>query len=300
MSLLDKIVSHSLPIVPKAVVRVFARPYIAGETLADQIREVRAVNEAGYMAASGILGEFVTRKEESAEAVESYIDVLNTIQEVGLDSNIHVKPTHLGLKIDWSFCLDNIRRLADHAGDQGNFVRIDMEDSPTVDDTLKLYFSLREQGYDNVGLVIQACLRRSIADIQRLKDVKANVRLCKGIYVEPHDIAYRDRSIVQENYAYLLDELLSGGCYVGIATHDERLIWEATRIVRRLGLTTHQYEFQMLHGVMAQLRRIVIGDGHRLRVAVPFGPSWYPYSVRRLRKNPAIAGYVLKAMFSRG
>lgn len=300
MSLLDQIISKSIPLVPKPLVRIFAKPYIAGETLDDQEREVKAVNEQGFMAASGILGEFAAQKEESTEAVQSYVDLLDRIAAVGLDSNIHVKPTHLGLQIDRAFCLDNVGRLASHAREHGNFVRMDMEDSSTVDDTLDLYFALREQGHENVGVVIQACLRRTIDDVRRLVDARANVRLCKGIYIEPHELAYRDRTIVQDNYGYLLRELLSGGCYVGIATHDERLIWDASRTIRRLDLTSDRYEFQMLHGVMVHLRQIIKNSGHRLRVAVPFGPSWYPYSVRRLRKNPAIAGYVLKAMVTRG
>jgi len=296
MSVLDELIAFSLPAVPKALVRVFARPYIAGETLDDQIRVIRELNRDGFMAATGLLGEFVTRREESEEAVGEYEKALDAIDEAKLDSNIHVKPTHLGLTLDEDFCYDNVRSLAEHARGYGNFVRLDMEDSPTIDATLDLYFRLREH-FDNVGCVIQARMRRSLGDVRRLASAKANVRLCKGVYIEPRDRAYTDPRIIRENYVWLLEELLRAGCYVGIATHDELLVWHASRLIDELGLKPHQYEFQMLHGVERELRRVVRDAGHRLRVAVPYGPSWYPYSVRRLRKNPAIAGYVVKAMF---
>jgi len=296
MSVLDTLVSTTLPIVPKPLVRVFAKPYVAGETLDDQLDVIRSLNAEGFMVASGILGEFVERREESVAAVEDYKKALDAIAKEKLDSNIHVKPTHLGLQLDPDFCYENVKAILEHARSQGNFVRMDMEDSPTIDATLDLYFRLREE-FDNVGCVIQARMRRSLEDVRRLVKVKANVRLCKGVYLEPRELAFTDRQIIQENYARLLRELFRAGCYVGIATHDELLVWEAQKIVDELGLDPTQYEFQMLHGVEKELREITKQAGHRLRVAVPYGPSWYPYSVRRLRKNPAIAGYVLKSMF---
>lgn len=296
MSLFDKAVAASLPLVPKPLVRAFARPYIAGETLDEQIRVIESLNRDGFMVASGILGEFVTRREESERAVADYKEVLDEIATRELDSNVHVKPTHLGLKLDEEFCYRNVRAILEHARAHGNFVRMDMEDSSTIDDTLELYFRLRED-FDNIGCVIQARMRRSFDDVQRLASAGANVRLCKGVYLEPRKIAYTDREIIRDNFVVLLDELLSAGCYVGIATHDELLVWEAERLIDRLGLERHQYEFQMLHGVERELRQIMRDAGHRVRVAVPFGPNWYPYSIRRLRKNPAIAGYVLKSIF---
>lgn len=299
MSVFDAVVSRSLPIIPKPLVRVFARPYVAGETLDDQLAVIRKLNAEGFMIASGILGEFVTKREESEQAVEDYRRALDAIASEGLDSNIHVKPTHLGLKLDKDFCYGNVAAILEHARSHGNFVRMDMEDSPTIDDTLELYFRLRNE-FDNVGCVIQARMRRSLSDVRRLAAAGANVRLCKGVYLEPRAIAYTDRTIIQDNYVLLLRELLTAGCYVGIATHDEVLVWEAQRLIRELELTPAQYEFQMLHGVERELRQIVREQGHRLRVAVPYGPSWYPYSIRRLRKNPAIAGYVLKSFLSSG
>ena len=296
MGALDRVIAASLPLVPKPLVRVFAKPYVAGESLEDQIRVIQELNAQGFMVASGILGEFVTKREESEQAVVDYQRCLEEIAARKLDSTIHTKPTHLGLKLDKDFCYQNMRRILEHAKRYGNFMRMDMEDSPCIDDTLELYSRLRED-FDNVGVVIQARMRRSLEDVRKLAAVKANVRLCKGVYLEPREIAYTDFRIIQQNYTMLLEELLSAGCYVGIATHDELLVWDAYRLIDRLGLAPDQYEFQMLHGVEPTLRRLVRDNGHRLRVAVPFGPNWYPYSIRRLRKNPAIAGYVLKSVF---
>ncbi len=284
-----------MPLVPKPIVRRIAAPYIAGESLDEQLATIAELNEQGFMVATAILGELVTRKEESTAAVAQYEEVLAAVAERQLDSNIHVKLTHLGLHLDKQFCYENVRQLLTAARERDNFVRIDMEDAPTTDDTLQMHARL-EQEFDNVGVVIQACMRRSLADVGRLVEARANVRLCKGIYIEPRRVAYLERDVIRRNYSMLLEELLGGGCYVGIATHDEWLVQDALRTVHRLGVESSQYEFQMLHGVDPQLRRIVRDAGHRLRVAVPFGPSWYPYSVRRLRKNPRIARYVLQAL----
>jgi proline dehydrogenase len=261
-------------------------------------RAVGEVNAQGFLSAVSILGEFVTRREESETAVADYQQVLSTIQEKGLDSNIHIKPSHLGLKLDKDFCYQNVRRLLIHARELSNFVRLDMEDSSCISDTLDLYDRLRDE-FDNVGVVIQSCMRRSLEDVRRLAKHKASVRMVKGIYIEPRSLAYLDPEIIRSNYNVLVEELLSAGCYVAMATHDERLVWEGLQIVDRLGLEPSQYEFQMLLGVEAPLRRIIRDGGHPLRVAIPFGANWYPYSVRRLRKNPTVAGYVFKAIFQK-
>ncbi len=296
MSVLNRVLASSLPLVPKPIVRRVASPYLAGEHASDLLRVATGLNRDGFLVAAAMLGEFVTRREEAEEAVREYLALLAQLHAAGVDGYIHVKPTHLGLKLDREFCLANIRRLLDAARVNGQFVRMDMEDSPCIDDTLDVFHRLRRE-FDNVGVVLQARMRRSIADARELAKVKANVRVCKGIYVEPHAIAYTDPEIINRNFAALVEGLAGAGCYVGIATHDERLVWEAERIIERLRLTREQYEFQMLLGVLTPLRRVIHDAGHRLRVAVPYGPNWYPYSLRRLRKNPAIAGYVLKSFF---
>ena len=207
MSVLDRLVASSLPFVPKPLVGYFARPYIAGETLDDQARVVRSLNDEGFMAATGILGEFVERREEAESAVVDYQDALLRIEQDKLASNVHVKLTLLGLKIDKEFCYQNIRRLVAFAREHSNFVRIDMEDSSCTDDTLEIFLRLRKE-FDNVGAVIHAYLKRSLDDARKLAQVKANVRVCKGIYIEPPDIAFRDREQVRSSFVSLLEELL--------------------------------------------------------------------------------------------
>jgi proline dehydrogenase len=296
MSVFNRVLASSLPLVPRPIVRKVAGPYIAGEHASDLLRVAAGLNGEGFMVAAAILGEFVTRREEAEAAVREYQDLLAQMHTAGLDAYIHVKPTHLGLKLDREFCLGNVRSLLTTARQNGQFVRLDMEDSPCIDDTLDIFFRLRRE-FDNVGAVLQARMRRSLADARELAKVRANVRVCKGIYLEPHTIAYTDRELISRNFAALVEELLGAGCYVAIATHDERVVWDASRILDRLRLAREQYEFQMLLGVQTPLRRVIHDAGHRLRVAVPYGPNWYPYSLRRLRKNPAIAGYVLRSLF---
>ena len=296
MNIFNPTIKAILPLVPKPLVRQIAKPYIAGETLEELVGVVEDLNLNGFSVATSILGEFVNEQNQAIEAGVDYIEVLSEIQSRNLDSNIHVKLTHLGLTIDKELCYSNLKSILKKAEETHNFVRIDMEDSSCTDDTLSI-FEKAQREFENVGIVIQACMRRSMADIQKLNVLKANVRLCKGIYIEPRNIAYNDYQNIRENYSTLLKELLTAGCYVGIATHDEWLVQNAFQTIDDLGLNPTQYEFQMLYGVTPSLRQSIREAGHRLRVAVPFGPAWYPYSIRRLRKNPAIAGYVLKALF---
>lgn len=296
MSLIDRMVATTLPLIPKPVVRKVASPYIAGERVDDLLRVSAEFNREGYMVAAAVLGEFVNTPAEAEVAVQEYIELLDALKARGIDAYIHVKPTHLGLLLDQELCVRNLRTILDTASRNGQFVRMDMEDSPCTDGTLAVFYRLHEN-HDNLGIVIQSRLRRTIADARGLARVRANVRVCKGIYIEPYSISYTDPEIIRQSFTVLVDELMKAGCYVAIATHDERLVWDAERLIDRHGLGRDQYEFQMLLGVLPALRGIVKHSGHRLRVAVPFGPSWYAYSLRRLRKNPAIAGYVLRSMF---
>ncbi len=296
MGVFDRVVALTLPLVPKPVVRRVAGPYIAGERMDDLLRIAEELNRDGFRVAAAILGEFVTHRAESEEAVREYENLLARMGERRIDGYIHIKPTHLGLKLDKAFCLENVRALVIAARRQGLFVRMDMEDAPCIDDTLDIYYRLRPD-FDNLGVVIQARMRRSLSDVRELAKVKANVRVCKGIYLEPFSIAYTDPELISRNYSLLVEELLGAGSSVAIATHDERLVWESTRTIERLGVPRDRYEFQMLLGVLPPLRAVIKNAGHPVRVAVPYGPNWYPYSLRRLRKNPAIAGYVLKSLF---
>lgn len=298
MNLLNPIIKATLPLVPKPIVRRIAKPYIAGETLPELVSVVQELNHDRFIVATSILGEFVTEVKDAEEAVQQYQEVLTEIKDLKLESNIHIKLSHFGLKLDKEVCYNNLINILKTAADCGNFVRIDMEDSTCTDDTLAIYKRAREK-FENVGVVIQACMKRSNEDIDSLKAMKANVRICKGIYIEPPEIAYNDREIVRQNYSTLLKDLLGAGCYVGIATHDKWLVDDAFQTIEELALDHTQYEFQMLYGVDLQLRQMIRDAGHRMRVAVPFGPSWYPYSIRRLRKNPTVARYVLQALFKK-
>ena len=286
MSLLDSAIVRALPAVPKPVVRRLSKRYIAGPELDDARRVVAELNAAGKLATVDVLGEEITNAAEARAIARAYLDVLDAIDEDGLDANVSVKLTALGLEVDRELCKANLAAIAE----RGTFVRIDMEDSSTTDAAIGLYRELTGEGLDNLGVVLQAMLRRTEDDARALAG--ANVRLCKGIYIEPPEIAYRGFEEVRASYVRTLDVLLDRGCYVGIATHDEWLIEQGLRAVRERELEPLEYEFQMLLGVRPERGDRLVRDGHRLRIYVPFGRHWYEYSLRRLQENPKIAGYV--------
>jgi proline dehydrogenase len=297
MSLFSKIIAASIPLIPKPIVGYFAKPYIAGESLADGVRVVKELNAKGIMATMDVLGESVNTREESIAMRGQCEQVLHAIDEHKLDANLSIKPTQLGLSIDPAFCEENLRVLLDIARGYDNFVRIDMEDHPYTDSTLTMYKNLRRDYGKHVGVVLQSYLRRTEDDLKDLMaDGKTNIRLCKGIYVEPEAIAFKQRAEVQDNFIRLNELGLEGGVYVGIATHDDVLLNHGMEFVAKAGLKREEYEFQMLLGVRPQRRDEIVGMGHRLRVYVPFGDRWYAYSTRRLKETPAMATHVLKAI----
>ncbi len=292
MAIFDRAIVRLLPAVPRPVVQKLSERYIAGPELKDARETVRRLNAEGKTATIDVLGEEITTEEEAAAIVRAYQDVFADIERCGLESGVSVKLTGLGLKLDYDHCRDNLRTVVQDAASRGNFVRIDMEDSSTTDDTLRLYRELRDEGHDNVGVVLQAMLRRTLSDVTALAELKPSVRLCKGIYLEPPDVAYPDYEAVRASYVRALEALLDAGCYVGIATHDDWLLGEARRLVAERGLARRDYEFQMLLGVQRQRGDELVAEGHRLRIYVPFGRQWYAYSLRRLQENPRIAGYI--------
>jgi proline dehydrogenase len=296
MTLLDRAIALALPAVPKSIIRKVASRYIAGETLDEALGVAGGLNARGIRVSLDILGEDVHNLDDANRAVADYLALLEEISRRKLDANISIKLTQLGLKIDTRRCLDLTDRLVRRAQELGNFVRIDMEDSSCTTDTLAIYRALRGD-HTNLGVVVQAYLRRTVDDVAALADLRPNYRLCKGVYIEPREISYHDIDIINKNYVYLLEKLLTNGSYIGIATHDELMVWEAFRLIRDLQLPPTAYEFQMLLGVDEQLRNMILAAGHKLRVYIPFGRDWYAYSVRRLRENPRLAGYVLKAMW---
>jgi proline dehydrogenase len=273
-------------------VRRISDRYIAGTTLDDAEACVSRLNARGMMATVDVLGEEVRDRGEAEAIASAYVEVLAAIERERLDANVSVKPTALGLKVDAGLCRSLFEQIVADARDRGSFVRIDMEDSSTTDATLALYRELRAAGFDNVGVVLQAYLRRTAGDVAALADLTPNVRLCKGIYNEPAELAFKDPDQIRASFARLLGTLLDGGSYVGIATHDEWLLKRALEQVVRRKLERDRYEFQMLLGVREERRDALVRAGHRLRVYVPFGRQWYAYSLRRLQENPSIAGYI--------
>jgi proline dehydrogenase len=280
MNLANQFILSAIQLLPKPLVKRFAMRYIAGEELDDAVRVVRAINSKQMMGTMDVLGENVSTREESLAAVRECEGALHSINKHHLGANLSIKLSQFGLKIDEEFCHSNVKRLLGIASGCNNFVRIDMEDSSTTSETLELYGRLRSEGFENLGVVIQANMRRSEEDVRKLVSMKSNVRLCKGAYIEPETIAFK------------------GKCYVGIATHDDFLIGEAYQTIQEMNLQKSDYEFQMLYGVKSKLRDKIVADGHRLRVYVPFGQYWYAYSIRRFKENPQMAWNVLQAIFS--
>jgi proline dehydrogenase len=266
VSLFTSLVVKTLPLMPRALVWRVARRYVAGPTLADAVATVRRLNGEGAMATVDVLGEEVSERSKAEEALGQYLRVLEAIAAEKIDANVSIKPTMFGLKIDEGFCADEIEQLVAAAHRQGTFVRIDMEDRTTTDATLRIHRRLHEK-YGNVGVVLQAYMRRTLDDIAALPSTNANVRICKGIYVEPAEVAYKGYEEVRANFLAALDRLLDRGIYVGIATHDEYLVRESMARVERRSLSRDRYEFQMLLGVTDPLRRRIIGEGHRRRAA---------------------------------
>ena len=299
MGLVDSAIVRLLPAVPKQVVRRISEHYIAGEELDDALRVVLELNAEGKLATLDVLGEEVTDPEEARAIAGAYREAIDAFKRGSLESNISVKPTALGLNLSYELFRENLEDLVRHAAELDNFVRIDMEDSSTTDDTLRIYRELREAGHDNVGVVLQARLKRTIDDVRALAELRPNVRICKGIYLEPPEIAFRDFDAVQASFVQTLKELLEGGSYVGIATHDEWLVEQGKRLVAEHGLGHDDHEFQMLLGVRPALGDELVREGHRLRIYTPFGRHWYSYSLRRLQENPKIAGYIASDTFNR-
>lgn len=299
MNILNQLIVSIVQMMPKNIVGFFSRKYIAGESLEDGINVVKQLNSKGIYATMDVLGEAVKNKEESLDAKNKAMEVLDAIEKHKLMANLSIKPTQMGLLIDEEFAYQQILELVKRAHEINNFVRIDMEDSSTTDMTINLYKRIFQQ-YKNVGVVIQAYLKRSFDDVVVLNKLGTNYRLCKGIYVEPASIALKDRQAIRENYLKILRQMFIDGNYVGIATHDKYLIDEAYRMIKEMNIQKDKFEFQMLLGVREDLRDKINSDGYKIRVYVPFGKDWYAYSVRRLKENPSIAGHIVKSFLTFG
>lgn len=294
--MLGKMAVWMLPVVPKKVVRAVASRYVAGETLQDAIETVRSLNAKNVLATLDILGED-SSVDEARTVVKEYLDVVEAIKHHGLRSGISLKPSHFGAREDEGIAFDGIKQVVAAAKESDIFVRLDMEDSTLTDLTFDFFFKLHKE-FDNVGVVVQAYLYRSEKDLEKLAGVKANIRLCKGIYKESSDIAFKNKEDITQNYLKLAKFYIKEGGFLGIATHDRRIINEMEGFIQSEGIENNRFEFQTLLGVpIDDLMMGLVKKGYAWRVYVPFGKEWYPYSVRRLKENPEIASYVIKHMF---
>ena len=270
MKFINKTIVQFVNILPKSIVYIFAKQYIAGVNLSDAVRIVKQLNEKGILATVDVLGESVDSKEAAIKAGNQALEVLNAIDKNKLDANISVKLTQLGLLLGEDFCYAQVEKIVGRAKKLNNFVRIDMEDSSVTDATLNVYRKAKKN-FGNVGIVLQAYLKRTLSDIDKLNSENAHYRLCKGIYVEPKEIAFKEKDEVRKNYLAALNKIFDGGNYVGIATHDKYLTDGAQKIISERKLSINEYEFQMLYGVTEKLRDQIKENGHKIRVYVPFG-----------------------------
>jgi len=282
---------------PTKAVWFFSKNYIAGNTLTDAVNKVKELNSKGILATLDVLGESINNEEEAVAAKIEALKVLDAIHENKLNANLSIKPTQMGLSINEDFAYKQILELVHKAKQINNFVRIDMEDSPYTDLTINVYKKIFQE-YKNVGIVLQAYLKRTYDDAVILNKLSTNYRLCKGIYVEPAAISYKDKQTIRKNYLKVLKTILKNGNYVGIATHDKYLIDESYQIIKEMNIPKDKFEFQMLLGVREDLRDKINNDGYRIRIYVPYGKDWYAYSIRRLQENPNIAGHIVKEFFS--
>lgn len=296
MGALDQLLAKALPWVPKPLVSRVSSRYIAGESLAEALISIESLNARGFRATVDILGEFVEDRTAIAAATDEYLKVFDVLAERRLQSQASVKLSQLGLMLDAQLCEDSLRQLVQRATATNNLVTIDMEDSSCTDQTLRLFEVMRGES-THVSAVVQARLRRSLQDVERLLPLEPNVRICKGIYLEPEAIAWRGFEEIRASYLQLLDLMLSQPSFVAIATHDEYLVDEALRMLQEKNITAERYEFQMLLGVRQDLGARLLEAGHPVRIYVPYGREWHAYSMRRLQENPAIAGHVFRQFF---
>ena len=297
MAIFHDLLVKMVEMMPQKMVWIFSRKYIAGESLEAAVELVKELNSKGIIATMDVLGEAISTKEEAVNAKDKAMQVLEIINTEKLDANLSIKPTQLGLAIDAELAFELVKELVSRAKELNNFVRIDMEDSPYTDATINLFKRIYEE-YDNVGIVLQAYLKRTYNDAIVLNKIGTNYRLCKGIYIEPATIAYKEKQAIRDNFIKTLESMLKNGNYVGIATHDKPLIDAAYKLISDLNIPKNKFEFQMLLGVREDLRDKINSDGYKIRIYIPFGKDWYKYSIRRLKENPNIAGHIVKEFFA--
>ncbi len=302
--MLNKLIAGMLPYFPKKFIWIFSKKYIAGETLKQSIEVIKDLNKNGACATIDLLGEFIKELSEAETNKQAYLNIIEETEKHQLDTNYSVKPTMFGLLLDKEVCYNHIREIVAKAASYNNFIRIDMEDSSCVDMEIEIYRRIKAEFPKNVGLVMQAYLHRTYQDLNDMLDMHTeeapnNHRLCKGIYVEPKEIAYKGREEIRQHYLEDLELLLQKKVYVGIATHDDKLVEGAYKLLEKYQVSKDKYEFQMLLGVTPELRKSIIDKGHKMRVYIPYGKDWFGYSTRRLKENPKMASQIIKGIFVR-
>ncbi len=300
--MLDKLIVKTLPLFPESFIWIFSKKYIAGKTLDEALNVIKKLNAEDYPVTIDLLGEFISELKEAEATREAYLGMIDSFVENKIQGSFSVKPTFFGLLLDEEKCYENIRAVVQKAAEYGKFVRIDMEDSQCTDKELALYLRLKEEFPNSVGLVLQAYLKRTLADIKMLEQYHSeespvDIRLCKGIYVESEAIAYKKYKEINDNYMLLLDYLLKMGARVGIATHDKLLINASLQKIEEYKIPSEQYEFQMLYGVTPELHKGLKEKEVLLRIYTPYGVDWFGYSTRRLKENPKIARHIIKSLF---
>ncbi len=298
--MLNRLLVSLMPLAPRFIIKMISKQYIAGDDSAAAIATCLKLKSHWFLTTLDILGESIFNESQANASRDEYLQLISEVAHSDIDKNISLKPTALGLGIAEDLALNNITEIIAKAEQAGVFIRIDMEDSPHTTKTIKIHDHLKQK-YSNLGTVIQAYMRRSLDDVKALATQGSNLRICKGIYKESVDIAFHDPEEIRANYLSLIEEMLTQGAYVGIATHDPVLIDASLALISKLNISPEKYEFQALLGVpitkrLQELRQA----GHRVRIYVPFGSEWYAYSSRRLKENPDMAGYILKNMFVRG
>lgn len=290
---------------PQSLVWMFSKEYVAGKTVEQAVINAKKLNDLGIMTTIDVLGEFINTLDEARASRDEYLDVIEKAEAAGIKGNYSVKPTSFGLLLDEEVCYQLIRDVVVKAAEYNNFVRIDMEDSPCTDMSIALLRRIKEEFPTNVGLVFQSYLRRTHADIEGLADlhspeVPLNFRICKGIYVEPESIAYKEYDEVNRAFLADVEYMLKNKMYPSIATHDRALVEGSLKLIDKYKSPKDSYEFQMLYGVTPSLRKAIVDAGHRMRVYVPFGEHWFGYCTRRVKENPKMAGVLIKAIFKKG
>ncbi len=303
--MLNKLIATILPYMPKKMVWVFSKRYIAGETPEEGLLASKLLNQQNIDVTVDLLGEFIQTPAEADSHKLQYIEIIERFTEEGVAGNFSLKPTMFGLLIDKEMCYRYIREIVAFAAERESFIRIDMEDFQCVDLEIELFRRLHHEFPGNAGLVLQSYLRRTHDDLKALKTLQTeefplNFRLCKGIYIEPEEVAYQKYDEVRDHFLKDLDYMFLNKMKVGIATHDKYLVENAIRLIEKYQIPKSDYEFQMLYGVTPELRQSILDQGHRIRVYVPFGKQWFNYSTRRLKENPKIVQHIIKALFVRG